>query len=294
MWRNLGCTFLLFSVNVTEWPSLKSHQLKQNENVGYNLCLQNISISQKNNSERGPWHTSLSCPSHLEWNNDYSCNYTSSCTLIYHITQNDEWLCESFMEEEWWEGQGKKMAPKKTRSTVLCALKWLAVWLVLTNMTRGVCEVTLSCILLLLSCSSGRRSGSSSSKHTPLSGPDSRVGTDVWWLQSCLFPPTVYPKSHLPPSKTLIIPHFVVPVHCSVISCHHCTLQLLPLIIVVIAKVKEQLLYLVFFPTSFQSIWNLNKALAQFLLTWANWQAASQISAGKWNNTAGIMERQMG
>jgi len=167
------------SVNVTEWPSLKSHQLKWNENVGYNWCLQNISISQKNNSKRGPWHTSMSCPSQLEWNNVYSCNYTSSCTLIYHITQNYERVL-------WRKSDGRGRVKKK-KNYLLCCVP--VVWLVLTNMTRGVREVTLSCILLLLSCCSGRRSGLSSNKHTPLSGPDSRVGTDVWWLQSCLFSP---------------------------------------------------------------------------------------------------------
>lgn len=96
-------------------------------------------------------------------------------------------------------------------------------------MTRGVCEVTLSCILLLLSCCSLVEEGQGRLQANilpcqALTAESGRMSDDYSPAFSHL-----YPKSHLPPSKTLIILHFVVPVHCSVISCHHCTLQLLPL-----------------------------------------------------------------
>ncbi len=83
----------------------------------------------------------------------------------------------------------------------------------------------------------------------------------------------LYLRSHLPPSKTLIILHFVVPVHASVIPCHHCMQRLLPLIIVVIAKAKGQLSCFVFFSLLFTQFsprqstclvsFNLNKLTAR-------------------------------
>jgi len=197
-------------------------------------------------------------------------------------------LWESFMEEEWWEGQGKK----KKKTIYSAAYPWYA-WSWQTWQEESVkWHWAASCSFYHVVVEEGQ--GCLQTNILPcqaLTAESGRMSDDYSPAFSHL-----YPKSHLPPSKTLIILHFVVPVQCSVISGLLCTLPFLPLIIVVIAKVKEQLLYVLFFffPTSFHSIWKLNKALAQFLLTWGNWQPASQTSAGKWNNTTSIMERQMG
>lgn len=143
------------------------------------------------------------------------------------------------------------MASKKYYPLCCVLLKWLTVWLVLTNMTRGMCEVILSCILCC------------SSYHVVVEGGQGRLQANILPCQALTaamgrmsgdYSPAfsyLYPQSQLPPLKILIILHFVVPVHVSVISCHYCTQRLLPLKIVVITKAKGQLLYLVFFSLLF-------------------------------------------
>lgn len=155
---------------------------------------------------------------------------------------------------------------KRPLKTLLCCvlLKLLTVWLVLINMTRGVCEVTLSCILC---CSSYHVVVEEGQGCLQVNILPCQAMTAAMGRMSDDYDPAfyhLYPRSHLPPSKTLIILHFVVPVHASVIPCHHCMQRLLPIIIVVIAKAKGQLLYLIFFLTSFHSIFTSIKHLLGF------------------------------
>ncbi len=151
----------------------------------------------------------------------------------------------------WRERDRVRKRPLKNYLLCCVLLKLLTVWLVLTNMTRGVCEVTLSCILCC------------SSYHVVVEEGQGRLQANILPCQAMTaamgrmsddYSPAfyhLYPRSHLPTSKTIIILHFVVPVHASVIPCHHCMQRLLPIIIVVIAKAKGQLLCFVFFSLLF-------------------------------------------
>ncbi len=163
----------------------------------------------------------------------------------------------------WRERDGVRKWPLKNYLLCCVLLKWLTVWLVLTNMTRGVCEVTLSCILCC------------SSYHVVVEEGQGRLQANILPCQALTaamgrmsdnYSPAfshLYLRSHLPPSKTLIILHFVVPVHARVIPCHHCMQRFASLIICCHSKAKGQY-RASFFSHSFHSIFTSTKHLLGF------------------------------